>query len=77
MNKWKKISLYAAVPLCGALTVINFGMHMSHGHHEPLDTSGVSYMKIRNKPFPWSCPDCGLFDNQSGCWDRCKAAKAA
>ena len=43
-----------------------------HDHVEPR--RGLPYQKIRNKPFPWSCSDCDLFDLK--CWDACKAAKA-
>ncbi|KAK7254914.1 hypothetical protein SO694_00137077 [Aureococcus anophagefferens] len=28
------------------------------------------HLKIRAKPYPWSCPDCNLFD--SACWKACK-----
>ena len=73
--KWKKISFYVAMPIIGAMTVINVGIHIAHGHHEAEDTSEVSYMKIRTKPYPWSCPDCSLFEGP--CWDKCNAAKKA
>ena len=45
--------------------------HEHHHHEKPK----YSYMKIRSKPYPWSCPDCNFFD--AGCWRECKAAKAA
>ena len=75
MSKWKKISLYVALPGCAAMTVINFGMHMTEEHPHYAEEPSPSYMRIRSKPYPWSCPDCGLFEGP--CWEKCKAAKAA
>ena len=78
MSKWKKISLYFALPAVAAISVINVGMHMSHsghGDHAPNPDEAPSYMRIRTKPFPWDCPDCGLFEGP--CHKKCQEAKAA
>jgi len=73
MAKWKKYSLYVGIPVSTALFVVNMGLLATGDHiHNPADL-GVempSYMKIRTKPYPWSCPDCNLFDGH--CWDKCK-----
>ena len=44
-----------------------------HEHAHPRRS--LPYQKIRNKPFPWKCTDCDLFDLD--CWDACKKEKAA
>ena len=41
---------------------------VTHSHDHPRE--GLSYMKFNNKPYPWSCPTCNLFDNE--CWAKCK-----
>jgi len=48
--------------------------HMKHPHedHEKIP---YSHMKIRNKPYPWSCPDCNLFNLK--CWRECREAQKA
>ena len=28
------------------------------------------FYSAKAKPFPWSCPNCGLFEQE--CWDECK-----
>lgn len=33
-----------------------------------------SYLKIRNKPHPWTCADCSLLD--SACFAKCKEERA-
>ncbi len=75
MAKWKKYSLMIAIPATAALSIVNLGVHFAHGHDHPDESEKPSYMRIRNKPFPWSCPDCGLFEGP--CWEKCKAAKEA
>merc|ERR1719223_633511 len=70
MWTWIKLSLYVAVPVC--LVSAAKDLVMEHPHEKGLD---VDYMKIRNKPFPWECDDCSLFDNK--CWAACRAEKAA
>jgi hypothetical protein len=46
--------------------VYNFVGHVHH-HQEKTD---LPYLKIRNKPFPWDCSDCSLFDTKC-----CRAAE--
>lgn len=70
MWKWIKISMYVATPICIISAAKDF--YMDHPHEKDIQ---VDYMKIRNKPFPWECDDCALFDQK--CWDACKAEKAA
>jgi len=70
MWKWIKISLIVAFPVC--IMSATKDMIMEHPHAHPTE---VDYMKIRNKPFPWECDDCGLFDTK--CWEKCAEEKAA
>ncbi|GMH48685.1 hypothetical protein TrVE_jg14499 [Triparma verrucosa] len=83
MEKWKKISLYGALPATAFLCVINMGILATSGHHHYADEDYVpgkggvelpTHVRLRNKPYPWSCPDCNLF--HAPCWAKCKAAKA-
>ena len=55
------------IGLSTGLTVYNVVAH-SHDHAH----SGYAYQKIRNKPYPWDCSDCNLFDND--CFKECRAA---
>ena len=57
--------------LCPQLTPLFF----VRNRHRDRDATQPTYMKIRNKPFPWEASDCGLFDLE--CKRRYKAAKAA
>ena len=43
---------------------------MAHPHH--TETPEYSHLKIRSKPYPWSCTDCNLFE--PACWRACKEA---
>ena len=43
---------------------------MMHPHEH--DVPEYTHMKIRSKPFPWSCPNCELFESK--CWAECRAA---
>lgn len=53
--------------LCAIWTAYCVATH-EHLHHPE---AAYSYLKIRNKPYPWKeCPDCNLLDN--GCWDECR-----
>lgn len=72
MNKWIKISIVVALPVC-VLLVAKDVLFEEHQHRPegPLP----DYMKIRNKEFPWECEDCALFD--SPCWKKCREDKAA
>ena len=64
---------YGGAAICGALSLINVAIHMSHEHgHEP---PAYSYRRIRNKPMPWTEEDCDLFDLD--CKAKFRAAKAA
>jgi len=67
MAQWRKIT-YIAIPVVGALAVINFVVHMSHEHHESEPVFG--YQKIAKKNFPWECKKCGLFEVD--CWKKCR-----
>ena len=65
---WKKVTVGGLVAVAiGA--VYSFAGAGHHDHHTPEYT----YLKIRNKPFPWECPDCGFFEG--ACHDKCQAAK--
>ena len=42
-------------------------MHVSHhasGQHYDAELNKYPYMNTRNKSYPWSCPDCGLFNQK-------------
>mmetsp|Transcript_21324 Transcript_21324/g.73624 ORF Transcript_21324/g.73624 Transcript_21324/m.73624 type:complete len:106 (-) Transcript_21324:98-415(-) len=70
MSKWVKYS-YGALAFSGTLgtyVVITELNHLAHPHES--HTPAMSHLKIRAKPYPWSCPDCNLFD--SACWKACK-----
>merc|ERR1712216_370762 len=69
---WKNISI-GGIGLCFVVGAYEYKVHMDH-HHGPKfehENNAFAHRKIRNKAFPWSCPDCGLF--QSDCWKACKA----
>merc|ERR1712178_122390 len=56
---WKKYSMYGA-GFVGAVAVLQFFVHMSHGgHHEEQVVYG--FRKIRDKPFPWGDGQHSLF----------------
>ena len=38
--------------------------------HDHQDKTDLPYLKIRNKPFPWGCSNCDLFDYD--CWRECR-----
>ena len=69
MWKWVKITLLVGFPVCVASAVKDLFVEHPHAKHTEVD-----YMKIRNKPYPWECEDCGLFE--PACWKACRAEKA-
>ena len=84
MHKWKKISLYVALPGTVLLSLVNLGIHFTGDHHHYTDEEYVpgkggvdlpTHVRIRTKPYPWSCPDCNLF--HAPCWKKCREQKAA
>lgn len=72
MWKWVKISVLVAAPVL-VLTSIKDIILNEHDHRKPGPEP--DYMRIRNKPFPWECEDCELFNRD--CWKQCRAEKAA
>lgn len=56
------------------VSLIGAGYNVVFHSHEHVRT-GLPYQKMRTKPFPWSCPDCDMFD--LNCFAECKAAKNA
>eukprot|EP00612_Vaucheria_litorea_P000307 CAMPEP_0171451676 /NCGR_PEP_ID=MMETSP0945-20130129/85_1 /TAXON_ID=109269 /ORGANISM="Vaucheria litorea, Strain CCMP2940" /LENGTH=72 /DNA_ID=CAMNT_0011976183 /DNA_START=197 /DNA_END=415 /DNA_ORIENTATION=+ len=72
MNQWEKITFYA-VPVVGVLAAYNVFAHFSHGHHDEGEPVKYDYQGFRKKAFPWSCPQCPLFDKE--CWKECRASK--
>eukprot|EP00600_Ochromonadales_sp_CCMP1393_P002371 CAMPEP_0174984774 /NCGR_PEP_ID=MMETSP0004_2-20121128/17931_1 /TAXON_ID=420556 /ORGANISM="Ochromonas sp., Strain CCMP1393" /LENGTH=84 /DNA_ID=CAMNT_0016237265 /DNA_START=71 /DNA_END=325 /DNA_ORIENTATION=- len=64
VDRWYKLTI-VMVGLSTVLTVYNVVAH-SHDHIR----TGLPYQKIRSKPYPWSCPDCNLFDLE--CWKECR-----
>lgn len=57
-----------------ALTCVTAAYNWAVNEH-PHGRSDMPYMKLRNKPFPWECSDCELFN--TACWDECKNGKKA
>ena len=55
---------------CLTFTIIMTGLSSAVGvynyvtlEHDHQEKTGLTYQKIRNKPFPWKeCPNCDLFD---------------
>ena len=62
---WKNIS-FGGIALCFALGAYEYKVHMDH-HHGPKfehESNAYPFRKMRTKAFPWSCPDCALFDSE-------------
>ena len=62
---WKNISI-GGIGLCFVVGAYEYKVHMDH-HHGPKfehENNAFPYRKIRAKAFPWSCPDCGLFESE-------------
>jgi hypothetical protein len=73
MARWTNISK-GMMALTGAFTVVQVVAHFS-GHHEHEAAPAYSYLKLRNKPFPWDYPQCDLLD--SHCKELARAAEKA
>lgn len=73
MKKWIMYSK-GMVGVVGVMTVVNLGAHLAHEEHEHEHVP-YSYLKIRNKPFPWKYDDCAFFDLE--CNRKAKAAEQA
>jgi len=66
---WKNIS-FGGIAFCFALGAYEYKVHMDH-HHGPKfehEANAYPFRKMRNKAFPWDCPDCGLFESE---WSVC------
>ena len=59
------------VGLSAAFGVYNYAF----AAHEHAGRTDLPYLKIRNRPYPWACPDCNLFDLE--CWKECKGGAKA
>ena len=68
---WRKASIGGGAVVATFATIIGY-IELTHEHHHH-EKPKYSYLKIRTKPYPWSCPDCNFFD--SACWRECKAAR--
>ncbi|KAJ1428061.1 hypothetical protein B484DRAFT_394961 [Ochromonadaceae sp. CCMP2298] len=66
VGRWYKMTIVMVGLSCG-LVVYNIVAH----DHEHVRT-GLPYQRFRSKPYPWSCPDCNLFDG--ACWKECRDA---
>jgi hypothetical protein len=73
MVRWTQISK-GMIAFTGAMTVLNFFNHFG-GHHEHEEAPHYSYLKLRNKPFPWKYSNCDLLD--SHCKELARAAEKA
>ena len=58
MNTWRQVS-YAAIPLTTAFGVYTMA-GAEHGHEDVGEKPKYSYMRLRNKAYPWG--KCGLFE---------------
>jgi hypothetical protein len=62
---WKNISL-GGIALCVVVGAYEYKVHLDH-HNGPQyedEKNLFPYRKIRAKPFPWTCSDCGLFETE-------------
>ena len=63
---WKNITLGGCVFVTG-FGAYQYYVHEQHHLHGPKfdpELNNFPYMKNRAKEFPWSCPDCSLFDQK-------------
>lgn len=49
-----------------------YGAYVYATYHHEHGNYWMPYVGLRNKPFPWSCSNCDLFDGD--CWKRARAA---
>ena len=69
VEKWKKVS----IGMTGLVILLSLKEVVSSEEHGHGPEELPSYMRIRSKPFPWSCTDCSPFD--SACMKACKESK--
>ena len=65
-ERWRKISLYIALPLVGLGTVNAWRLmkeHEEHMKHHPKEEHDYAYLNIRRKGFPWGDGSKSLFFN--------------
>merc|ERR1711959_199017 len=55
---WKKYTLMGC-GFVGAVGILEFFVHLSHGHHDDLTL--YPFRRVRNKPFPWGDGQTSLF----------------
>jgi hypothetical protein len=66
LDYWKNVSI-AGFGVAGLLGAYEYYVHVQHhaaGQHFDPELNNYPYMKTRSKSYPWSCQDCGLFDQK-------------
>lgn len=71
LELWRKLSIAATI-ITGIVCSYNF-YTIKFGEHHHYERRDFEHLRIRRKPYPWSCPDCNLLDYD--CWAACKEAK--
>jgi hypothetical protein len=77
MIRWTKISL-AMLLLSGVYTAVQYNAHQNEDHGHELyggEEPKYSYLKLRNKPYPWHYSNCDLLDFR--CKQLARAAEEA
>ena len=74
MELWTNISK-GMIAFTGVLTVVNAISHAGHEEHHEEEAPKFAFLKIRNKPYPWTYSDCNLFD--FACKEKAAAAAKA
>mmetsp|Transcript_18221 Transcript_18221/g.27336 ORF Transcript_18221/g.27336 Transcript_18221/m.27336 type:complete len:120 (+) Transcript_18221:34-393(+) len=61
MEWWKKATMLS-IPFVGIALLANVYLEATHHAHDEGEGPVYSFLKIRNKPYPWGKGDCNFFD---------------
>jgi hypothetical protein len=66
LDYWRNVSIagFGVAALLGAYEYYVHVQHHASGQHFDPALNNYPYVKMRSKNYPWSCPDCGLFDQK-------------
>jgi hypothetical protein len=66
LDYWRNVSIagFGVAALLGAYEYYVHVQHHASGQHYDPELNNYPYMKMRSKSYPWSCADCGLFDQK-------------